>query len=450
MSNVLVNEADLYLLAPLRIYNYQLFEENLIKAGWVRPSDVPFELYAQDALYESEAAFLGILKDGVSPLSKDGICFMAPEFPQNGTILSHFRSTFKNGNKLTFAGKKKRKNEYDSTWLDGLTVGNITRIHISPDKAIAMFLLHFRIPQKANTCQSIELVESTSYWLHKTDAQAPQICVEGHSVPGFETVLDIINNLLNSSKDVASLYHPGRLITATYVQVNMPEQVTESYMKDLKNCVAHIGQSKDQSYEISDADRDETFNLFDNIMVHASPEGFCGAFLVKKDQDNTRFMEKSSTIFLKSYLPVFIETQIVDLISVHMLDKKVPCKLLELSEQFRELKLMEYMPVSRYSHLLQLRKIISRALSISPKIDTVSGYLDVLREHNERRHEYIISFLLGFMGVGQVLYAALDLWRTAFETNRIVWKTVASIYSLFFIIFATIIIIRFSSYIKKR
>lgn len=109
MSNVLVNEADLYLLAPLRIYNYQLFEENLIKAGWVRPSDVPFELYAQDALYESEAAFLGILKDGVSPLSKDGICFMAPEFPQNGTILRHFRSTFKNGNKLTFAGKRKEK-----------------------------------------------------------------------------------------------------------------------------------------------------------------------------------------------------------------------------------------------------------------------------------------------------------------------------------------------------
>lgn len=161
-------------------------------------------------------------------------------------------------------------------------------------------------------------------------------------------------------------------------------------------------------------------------------------------------MEKSSTIFLKSYLPIFIENQIVELISVHMLDKKVPCKLLELSEQFRELKLMEYMPVSRYSHLLQLRKIISRALSISPKIDTVSGYLDALREHNERHHEFIISFLLGFMGVGQVLYAALDLWRTAFETNRIVWKSVASIYSLFFIIFVTIIIILFSSYIKKR
>ena len=296
MSNVFVNEADIYLLAPLKIYNYQLFEENLIKAGWVRPSDVPFELYSQDALYESEAAFLGILKDSVSPLSKDGICFVAPEFPQNGTILSHFRSTFKNGNELTFARKKKR-NESDSIWLGCLNVGNITRIHISPDKAIAMFLLHFRIPQKANTCQSVELVESTNYWLHKTDAQAPQISVEGHPVPGFETVLDIIKNLLNSSADVASLYHPGRLITATYVQVNIPEQVTDSYMKDLRNCVAHIGLSKDQSYEISDADRDETFNLFDNIMVHASSEGFCGAFLVKKYQDNTRFMEKSSTIF---------------------------------------------------------------------------------------------------------------------------------------------------------
>ena len=73
MHTVLVNEADLYFLAPLRIKDYNSFEDNLISAGWVRPTDVPFDLYAQDALYESEAAFLGILKDGVSPLSKDGV-----------------------------------------------------------------------------------------------------------------------------------------------------------------------------------------------------------------------------------------------------------------------------------------------------------------------------------------------------------------------------------------
>lgn len=416
MHSVLVNEADLYFLAPLRIKDYNTFKDNLISAGWVRPSDVPFDLYAQDALYESEAAFLGILKDGDSPLSKDGECFVAPEFPKEGTMLSHFRSTFKKkntGKELTFAIRKKRQFEADPIWLEGLSMGNITRIHVSPDKTIAVFLLHFRMPQKENQTQSIKQVESTSYWLHKTDEQAPQIIVDGHPIPGFETVLEIIKSLINSSIEVASLYHPGRLLTATYVQVKQPKQMPDDeydgYMKDLRDYVTHIGLSKDQAYDISEADKEETFNLFNNILVHASPEGFCGAFLVEEEQVNTGFMEKTSTTFLKSYLPIFIETVLVELSSVHMLDRRETNRLREQSERFRELKLMEAMPVSRYSHLLQLKTILSNALSIQPKIETVSEYLDTLREQHEQHQESNLNILIGFMGVGQVVFAILQI-----------------------------------------
>jgi len=448
MHSVLVNEADLYFLAPLRIKDYNSFEDNLVSAGWVRPSDVPFDLYAQDALYESEAAFLGILKDGVSPLSKDGECFVAPEFPKDGTMLSHFRSTFKNNNtgkELTFAIRKKRQFEADPIWLEGLTMGNITRIHISPDKTIAVFLLHFRMPQKENQTQSIKQVESTSYWLHKTDEQAPQIIVDGHPIPGFETVLEIIKSLINSSIEVASLYHPGRLLTATYVQVKQPKQIPDDeydgYMKDLRDYVTHIGLSKDQAYDISEADKEETFNLFNNILVHASPEGFCGAFLVEEEQVNTGFMEKTSTTFLKSYLPIFIETVLVELSSVHMLDRRETNRLREQSERFRELKLMEAMPVSRYSHLLQLKSILSKALSIQPKIDTVSDYLDTLREQKEQHQESFINFLIGFMGVGQVVFAILDLSRLSLETDRMPWQITASLFSVVFGVLAIIIVI---------
>ena len=449
MHSVLVNEADLYFLAPLRIKDYNTFKDNLISAGWVRPSDVPFDLYAPDALYESEAAFLGILKDGVSPLSKDGECFVAPEFPKDGTVLSHFRSTFKKkkntGKALTFAIRKKRQFEADPIWLEGLSMGSITRIHISPDKTIAVFLLHFRMPQKENQTQNIKQVESTSYWLHKTDEQAPQIIVDGHPIPGFETVLEIINSLLNSSKEVASLYHPGRLLTATYVQINQPKQMPDDeydgYMKDLRDYVTHIGLSKDQAYDISKADKEETFNLFNNILVHASPEGFCGAFLVEEEQVNTGFMEKTSTTFLKSYLPIFIETVLVELASVHMLDRRETNRLREQSERFRELKLMEAMPVSRYSHLLQLKSILSKALSIQPKIDTVSGYLDTLREQKEQHQESFINFLIGFMGVGQVVFAILDLSRLSLETDRMSWQITASLLSVIFGVLAIIIIV---------
>ncbi len=451
MHSILVNEADLYFLAPLRIKNYQTFEANLLDAGWACPSDVPFDLYAQDALYESEAAFLGLLKDGVSPLTKDGVCFVAPEAPKEGTMIHHFRSTFKKnkytGKPLTFSIKKKRKFESDPIWLEGLTLGNITRIHVSPDKNIAVFLLHFRLPQGGGLCQSIQQVESTNYWLHKTDEQAPLIIVDGNAIPGFETVLDMITTLINSPAEVATLYHPGRLITATYVQIPVPELTSESerdvYEEELKNHVVHIGLSKDLAYDISEDDKQETHHLFKNIMVHSSPEGFCGAFLVRDGQENTAFMEKTSTTFLKSYLPIFIETVIVELVSVNILDKKVGAKdkLNERSEQFRELKLMSIMPVSRYAHLQQLKSIISKALSITPKIETVSGYIETLREQQKQRQESIINLLIGFMGVGQVVFAILDLSRFSLDTDRMRWQVAASILSVIFGILAFIIIV---------
>jgi hypothetical protein len=458
MSRVLANEADLYFLAPIRIHDYQLFESNLSSAGWVRPSDVPFDLYAPDALYESEAAFLGILKakDGAaSPLLKDGICFVAPDNPKDGTVLSHFRKTFRkgknSGRELSFQIRKKQKFEAEPIWISGLTVGGITRIHISPDKDIAVFLIHFRMPQTDNV--SIEQVESTSYWLHKTDGQAPTILVEESSIPGFETVLDMITTLINSPSEVASLYHPGRLLTATYVQVQVPASADgpdSEFLESVNEHVVRIGLSKDKAYDISEEDKKQTYHLFNNILVHASPEGFCGAFLAAEDQENTVFMEKSSTTFLKSYLPIFLETVLVELISVHMLDKNNTVKLKERSEQFRELKLMEVMPVSRYSHLLQLKRIISQALSISPKIETVSSYLDTLRERKEQRQESFINFLIGFMGVGQVVFAILDLSRTSYVTDSTPWQITASALSVVFGILAVLIIVVVArSYFKK-
>lgn len=463
MTEILVNEADLYFLAPLKIYDYRRFEANLTEAGWVRTSDVPYELYARDALYESEAAFLGILKDGASPLSKDGVCFVAPDSPGSGTILDHFRDTFKknrnNGKALEFAIKKKQQSGPDPVWLEGLAIGNILRIHVSPDKSIAIFLLHFRMPQKGNMCQSIRQVESTNYWLHKTDDQAPLISVEGNLVPGYETVPDIINSLLNSSGDVASPYHPGRLLTATYIQVKQPGQMTEKeqndYVKDLRAHIARIGLSKMQSYDISDADREGTFNLFRNIMVHTSPEGFCSAFLVEEGQQNTCFMEKSSTTFLKSYLPIFIETLLVDLVSVHMLDKKEPDRLCEQSEQFRELKLMEVMPVSRYTHLLQLKRIISNSLSVSSKIETVSEYLDALREQKEQRQESYLNLMIGFLGIGQVVFAILQTIGVGrllgpAEANSTLAKGVTAGIVLIFIILTVVIIVLVVKKLKDR
>ena len=103
---------------------------------------------------------------------------------------------------------------------------------------------------------------------------------------------------------------------------------------------------------ISEEDKKDVHNLFDNIFVHASLEGFCGAFQIIDDQQSTKFMQKSSTTFLKSYLPIYSECVLLDLASFQLINRKHKNNLHELSEQFRELKLTQILPISRYSHLL--------------------------------------------------------------------------------------------------
>ena len=156
---------------------------------------------------------------------------------------------------------------------------------------------------------------------------------------------------------------------------------------------------------ISEEDKKDVHNLFDNIFVHASPEGFCGAFQIIDDQQSTKFMQKSSTTFLKSYLPIYSECVLLDLASFQLINRKHKNNLHELSEQFRELKLTQILPISRYSHLLQLKRIINGALSIMPKIESVSNYIDNIKEERNRNQERMLNSLLGFMGVGQVLFA---------------------------------------------
>ena len=188
---------------------------------------------------------------------------------------------------------------------------------------------------------------------------------------------------------------------------------------------------------ISEEDKKDVHNLFDNIFVHASPEGFCGAFQIIDDQQSTKFMQKSSTTFLKS----------LDLASFQLINRKHKNNLHELSEQFRELKLTQILPISRYSHLLQLKRIINGALSIMPKIESVSNYIDNIKEERNRNQERMLNSLLGFMGVGQVLFAILGLYQSDCTT----WNTIAiTLSALFFLMSVIIIIILTKQWIKKE
>ena len=430
----------------------------------MRPTDVRFDLYERDALYDSETAFLGILKEGISPLMCDGTCFVAPNIPPEGKLLRRFYDAFwkkKNmGRTLSFGLRKEAQKdgagtEEDPIWLNGITIGNVLRIHVSPDKTIALFIIHFRLPHMGGALQSLQKVQSTNYWLHKTDHQAPTIYVEGKVVTGYETILNIITTLLNSNDDVAALYRPGRLLTATYVQVNPPLGMSAGdanvFMDKVCRHVVSIGQSKDHKYEIAE-DNNEAIQLFNNIIVHVSPEGFCGTFINEDEKDNSSFMSKSSTTFLKSYLPIFIECVLVDLISVNMLSQKGKKDDFRLRvEQFRELKLMSVMPVSRYSHLQQLKSIISDALSIPPKIETVSGYLEMLREQSKQRQESNLNILIGFMGVGQVVFAIIELSKESHYASSLGWHVAAYTLSIIFGVLALFIsFVVVLSYIKRK
>ena len=455
-QQILITEADLYYIVPIHIKDYPAFEKGLLAAGWGRPSDTRFDLYNKEAIYESEAAFLGIYDGTKSPLSQDGICFVDLGNAAPDTVLGAFRNAFrqegrKGGKKLTFSIKKKF-DDPAQVWIEGLTFGDILRIHVSPDKENALMLLHLRLkPEKP---QPLGLLTSTNYWLHKTDHQAPVILADGEPVPGYENLLSICTRLLNVSPDTAWLVHPERLLSATYVQVSLPTGLTgadrDAFKNDLAEHIVHLGLSKGPFYEITAKEKEKILSLYENIQVYASSEGFCSVFLVDKDHDNATFMGKSSTTFLKSYLPIFLASLLVDCISCGLLERNTKDKLREESERFRELKLLEVMPVSRYTHLQELKSLINNALAIPQKTETVSAYIDNLREHNRQRQETYLNFLIGFMGVGQVAFAILELSRSPFSGAGAVWKVSAILLSVFFGILSVIILFAvIRSYFKK-
>ena len=453
---ILIKEADLYYIVPIHINDYPAFEKGLLAAGWGRPSDSRFDLYNKEAIYESEAAFLGLHDGTKSPLSQDGICFVDLGNAAPDTALGAFRNAFKQegrkaGRKLTFSIKKKFSDN-SPIWIEGLAFGDILRIHVSPDRENALMLLHLRLKQEEP--QPLELLASTNYWLHKADHQAPAILADGKPVPGYETLLSISTCLLNASPDTACLIHPERLLSAAYIQVPFPKDDTgsdhQAFKDNLAGHIVHLGLSKGPFYEISGKEKEKILSLYENIQAYASAEGFCGVFLVDEDKDNSAFMGKSSTTFLKSYLPIFLASVLVDFISCGLLERNTKDKLREESERFRELKLLEVMPVSRYTHLQELKCLINSALAIPQKTETVSAYIDTLREHNRQRQETYLNFLIGFMGVGQVAFAILELSRLPFSGESIAWKMSAIILSVFFGILSVIILFAvIRSYFKK-
>lgn len=441
MTDISINEVDFYFIAPLIINDDSAFETNLSKAGWKKFPDekINFDIYNSESIYETTPAFLGILKNSSATLSQNGICYVDSCEINDTTELGRFRKTFQ-GKELKFKVEGSN-NEY----IDGLELGRVMRIHISPDKKAGIFIIHFRLPQKEDT--PLSEVITTNYWLHKTGKQSPSIMIGGKLVSGYETIMTVISKLINSPSLVASPYHPGRLLAATYIQVKTPSAMKNSELNIFKDSIAHLGLCKGDKYKISEEDKKDVHNLFDNILVHASPEGFCGAFQIIDGQQGTEFMLKSSTTFLKSYLPIYIECVLLDLVSSQLINRKHKNNLHELSEQFRELKLTQILPVSRYSHLLQLKRIVNDALSIMPKIESVSNYIGNIKEERNRSQERVLNSLLGFMGVGQVLFAILSLYQTDCPT----WNTIAITLSALFFLMSVIIIVKLTKqWIKKE
>ena len=376
--NIMVREADLYIIVPLHILDYKAFEKGLLAAGWVRPESVRFDLYSPDSLYETAASFLGMTKTGHS----QGDCFLAPEKKDVSTTLGKFREAF-NGKTCNMTLSNKKRDEADPVWMDEIMLGDILRIHISPDKSIALFLIHFRRPQFKNGAPtkpiSIESVESTNYWLHMaTNGLAPSIFIDGTNIMGCKTITDIVALLAGLAPKVADFVSPKHLLSATYLQITVPEmsmQKKEEFDKEVDNRILHIAQSKGPAFEIVETDTLKTHHLFENIRISVSSEGFCGGFLVNEGEMNEKYTSKSSTSFLKSYLPVFLETVMLDYMSLRMLDRIGEKDYKEQTTLFGELNMKMLMPISRFSHLQQLKRIMIPIYSVPEKIKTVSAYL---------------------------------------------------------------------------
>ena len=435
-----VIKADYYFIAPLRVTNWVDFYKEISDGnGWERVTDAN-----EYSLKEQVVGFLGMEKqEKVNSLVAEGEKWtLQLQKSVNKSAFSYYKGEIELYSEVSV--KDAKGNVIDkvlepiANCNKKLIPGLVLELYIAPNKKNALAVISLSLLEDA-TC-SFEEVVNTSYHLHKTDAFNPKRKIGAYQAPiifaktGYDkdkkldiyeykddclTLAHVLRAALPSTG--YELDNVARFHTATFVKIDASS--TDVNDNKLTEDLVHLGQSKDYDYDISEEEKNNVVHLFENIWTYNSLEGL--ACVVKcHGKSDPDFIVKSESTFKKSYLPLFLTILMADMTYTsalrHMNDV---AKCSDEQDRLREARLAVTLSVSHYDHLNRLMKSLLRNRDFEAKYQAIQSSIDSrrmelenarAREEEERKQkeesrDRRINFLLGFIGIGQVIFAILQL-----------------------------------------
>ena len=417
--DIKVLDAEYYFISPIWITDWDLFEQNLLPPMW--RNNEKNRSYSIKPLL---SCFLGKAESEEFPINP-GV-FLCGDLQQSGDkSLSRL-----NNAEISYVNRK--GNPYEGI-TDYYSLDSKIDLVIASNKRCALLLIHL-----SSKTKSLSEAVKTVYTLHKTDhQQTPFLCVD--RVRMDITLKDLVLSTL--PKGGFSLENESRFITASYIRVDASSK--EFPIDDVNSALIRLSLSKDMNYRISKQELGNVLPVFDNVLVGSSREGFSTIVLSKDPEHEIDFIKDFSDTFEKSYLSIYLAVALAERVYLSVL-RNIDEVAVSTKEQdcFREARLVLSIAPSQYEHLNKLmshilydrsledkysiihESIVSRREQIEfqrLQIEKEQYNLAMEKKESEERRNQTISYLLGFIGVGQVIFAILDLCGA----SRILGSTIA-------------------------
>lgn len=425
---VKVLNADFYFIAPLYINDWAAFDNEFKnKSKWTSRLGK-----GKGALKNFLSCFIG---------EKEPLEFpMQPGLAYNGLLQCSDNAALKSINgQLKFKSAKDKPLEAGDDILFTIA-SNAIVINVSPNRKCATVYINLKCKSDITLAQAVSL----NYQLHKTDRkQTPKVYLENSDgewvcTTGRASLLEIIKGML--PENAYEFAYSERFISGTVLRLDTSDNPPRDEIND---SLVRLGLAEDHKYKIPVEAFSKVKNLFDNIMTYASTEALATVVLSPDPGHESEFIEDfNNKAFNKSYLPLYLAAILADNCLKSAL-RNLDTVALDPDEQdrLREARMIYSFEPAQHTHLNKLMESIRADRYFELKYESVTQSVEARRIRNEKerleleeearkledtarrleeervarqeaaqaRRDRFMNILLGFIGIGQVVFAVLQL-----------------------------------------
>lgn len=428
---VKVLDADFYFIAPLYINDWNAFEKE----------------------FKNTSKWTSRLGKGKGSLKNFLSCFLGEKEPQefpmqagsayNGLFQGSDNAALKslNNGRLKFKSAKDKPLDAGDDILFTIESDAIV-LNVAPNHKCATVYINLKCRSEITLGQAVSL----NYQLHKSDRQqSPKIYMKGQDgewvcSPGRATLVEIINGML--PENAFEYAYRDRFISSTLLRLDTSDNPDEAEISD---SLVRLGLAEDYKYKTSAEASSKVKRLYDNILAYASNEALATVVLSPDPDNESEFIKDfNKKAFNKSYLPLYLAAILADNCLKGILrniDMVADPENIYEQDLLHEVQMIYKFEVANYTHLNRLMENIRAERQFDLKYDFVEKSVEARRNQKEAlrlkreeearkaeeaarnleekrlaqqekiqaRRDRFMNLLLGFIGIGQVIFAVLQL-----------------------------------------